>query len=235
MWPRARAGTTDHLTLPDFDVIIQKIISYNCKIHQPCIQHKIPGHFNNSNATRQHQLGPGSGNVKVAAVKGTCLRFSETRAARPHAAGPPTVWQVQRVYAQSPVKPNQADSKLVHAGVPHAKATSFQQKQTRSNRRTFITFGFGLKNPEPSWSSYLKINTTNRSISHPVRFLSANLPTNRQRLDRATRDQCALSEEEFAACMCHRDVRDDWSCHQNKIQEVTMSSLRRGFHCSHTK
>jgi len=133
-----------------------------------------------------------------------------------------------------PVKPNQADSKLVHAGVPHAKATSFQQKQTRSNRRTFITFGFGLKNPEPSWSSYLKINTTNRSISHPVRFLSANLPTNRQRLDRATRDQCALSEEEFAACMCHRDVRDDWSCHQNKIQEVTMSSLRRGFHCSHT-
>lgn len=89
------------LHYPTLTSYIQKIISYNCKIHQPCIQHKIPGHFNNSNATRQHQLGPGSGNVKVAAVKGTCLRFSETRAARPHAAGPPTVWQVQRVYAQS--------------------------------------------------------------------------------------------------------------------------------------
>ena len=204
---------------------------------------KIPGHFTNSNATRLHQLGPGSGNVKVAAVKGTCLRFSETRAARahgfektptacPHAAGPPTVWQKQRVYAQSS---QTRQIQLVHAGVPHAKATSFQQKQTRRNRRTFITFGFGLKIPDPSWSSYLKINTTNRSISHPVRFLSANLPTNRQRLDRATRDQCALSEEEFAACMCHRDVRDDWSCHQNKTKEVTTSSLRRGFHCSHTK
>lgn len=132
-------------------------MQYNCKIHQPCIQHKIPGHFNNSNATRQHQLGPGSGNVKVAAVKGTCLRFSETRAARahgfektptacPHAAGPPTVWQKQRVYAQSS---QTRQIQLVHAGVPHAKATSFQQKQTRRNRRTFITFGFGLKKSGP--------------------------------------------------------------------------------------